>query len=59
MIGSKNLSGQILLFLTGTSSLAGSSSIRGVPELSKTICLRPNNDKGKDKAVKENMFKTE
>ena len=56
MIESKNLSGQILLFLTGTSSLAGSSSIRGVPELSKTICLRPNKYK-KDKD-KDNMFKT-
>ena len=56
MIGSKNLSGQILLFLTGTSSLAGSSSIRGVPELSKTICFRPNKDK-EDKD-KDNMFKT-
>ena len=56
MIGRKNLSGQILLFLTGTSSLAGSSSIRGVPELSKTICLRPNKDK-EDKD-KDNMFKT-
>ena len=56
MIGSKNLSGQILLFLTGTSSLAGSSSIRGVPELSKKICLGPNKDK-EDKD-KDNMFKT-
>ena len=31
-----NLSGQILLFLTGTSSLVNSSSIRGVPELRRS-----------------------